>query len=161
MLQNSRDRAGLAGDDQIAKHASDLRRRGWTAADIEKELGISYADARRLVRRSDAQHGRPPKTVRNARKTPQQATVREIRQNVSKLLRRVKAGETIEVLERGRPVALLIPKRGEASALQRLIASGRVVRSASGPLADLRPPLKLRLAVTLSEALQELREDRS
>jgi prevent-host-death family protein len=33
--------------------------------------------------------------------------VRELRQRASELLRRVEAGETIEVTDRGRPVAVL------------------------------------------------------
>jgi prevent-host-death family protein len=137
-----------------------LRRRGWTASDIEKELGIPYAEARRYVRRSDAQYGRPAKTIRNARKTPQQASIREIRQNLSALLKRVKAGETLEVVERGRPVALLVPRPPADLALDRLIASGRVIRPAAGRLSDLGPPPKIRLPASLSDALQEMREDR-
>ena len=35
--------------------------------------------------------------------------VRELRQRASELLRRVQAGETIEVTDHGRPVALLAP----------------------------------------------------
>lgn len=35
--------------------------------------------------------------------------VRELRQDASKLLARVKAGETIEITEHGKPVALLTP----------------------------------------------------
>jgi prevent-host-death family protein len=40
--------------------------------------------------------------------------VRELRQRASKLLRRVEAGETIEVTDRGRPVAVLAPARPQA-----------------------------------------------
>lgn len=35
--------------------------------------------------------------------------VRELRQNASKLLDRVKAGESYEITEHGKPVAMLIP----------------------------------------------------
>lgn len=35
--------------------------------------------------------------------------VRELRQNASKYLRDVKRGETVEVTERGEPVARLVP----------------------------------------------------
>lgn len=35
--------------------------------------------------------------------------VRELRQGASKLLARVKAGETIEITEHGKPIALLTP----------------------------------------------------
>jgi len=149
-----------SNDSQLESRAAELRRRGWTAADIEKELRISYAEARRLVRRSDAKHGRPARTIRNARKTPQQASIREIRQNISSLLKRVKSGETLEVVERGRPIALLVPRPQADSAIDRLIASGRVIRPAVGRLSDIGPPLKIRLPISLSDALQAAREDR-
>ena len=35
--------------------------------------------------------------------------VRELRQNASKYLARVEKGETLEITDRGRPVALLTP----------------------------------------------------
>jgi prevent-host-death family protein len=35
--------------------------------------------------------------------------VRELRQNASKVLKRVKAGESIDVTEHGRPIARLVP----------------------------------------------------
>jgi prevent-host-death family protein len=67
--------------------------------------------------------------------------VRELRQRASELLRRVEAGETIEVTDRGRPVALLTPAP-EGSPLERLRASGET-DAPVGDLADLPPPLPL------------------
>src|SRR5207244_1156571 len=45
--------------------------------------------------------------------------IRELRQRASELLRRVAAGETIEVTDRGRPVALLsqLPQEGSRALL--------------------------------------------
>ena len=37
------------------------------------------------------------------------ASIRELRHRARKLLRRVEAGETIEITDRGRPVAILAP----------------------------------------------------
>jgi prevent-host-death family protein len=51
--------------------------------------------------------------------------VRELRQRASELLRRVTTGETIEITDRGRPVALLTPLP-EGTPLERLRASGEV-----------------------------------
>lgn len=51
--------------------------------------------------------------------------VRELRQRASAYLRRVEAGETIEITDRGRPVALLSPIPGP-STLERLRASGEL-----------------------------------
>jgi prevent-host-death family protein len=52
--------------------------------------------------------------------------IRELRQRASELLRRVEAGETIEVTDRGRPVAVLAPLP-EAEPLERLRAAGDVI----------------------------------
>jgi len=67
--------------------------------------------------------------------------VRELRQRASELLRRVEAGETIEVTDRGRPVALLTPVP-DAGPLERLRAAGEV-SAAGGDLAELPEPLPL------------------
>jgi len=51
--------------------------------------------------------------------------VRELRQHASRYLARVATGETFEVTDRGRPVALLVPTHRDR--WQDLIASGRVL----------------------------------
>jgi prevent-host-death family protein len=51
--------------------------------------------------------------------------VRELRQNLSKYLRRVERGERLEVTEHGRPAAVLGPVGELASPLERLVAAGR------------------------------------
>ncbi len=53
--------------------------------------------------------------------------VRELRQHASRYLDRVKAGETIEVTERGRLVARLVPPEAHDGAREHLIAAGRLV----------------------------------
>ncbi len=64
-----------------------------------------------------------------------------MRQRASEMLRRVEAGETIEVTDRGRPVAVLAPLR-DGSALERLRAAGDVTQ-AGRELDDLPKPLRL------------------
>ena len=58
--------------------------------------------------------------------TPQ-VGVRELRQNLSVYLDRVKEGERLEVTEHGRPVALLVPLPDDDNQLARMIAEGRVI----------------------------------
>ena len=87
-----------------------------------------------------------------------QVGVRELRQNLSRYLRRAAAGERLEVTERGRPVALLGPVGESESPVRRLVASGRA-ESAQGDLLDLAPP-RGPVSTKGTEALQELREDR-
>jgi prevent-host-death family protein len=67
--------------------------------------------------------------------------IRELRQRASELLRQVQRGETIEITDRGRAVALLGPLP-EATALERLRLVGEVT-SAAGDLDDLPEPLPL------------------
>ena len=61
--------------------------------------------------------------------------VRELRQRASAYLRRVEAGETIEITDRGRPVALLSPIPGP-SMLERLRASGDLVPATNDTLPE-------------------------
>ncbi len=83
--------------------------------------------------------------------------IRELRQNLSVHLKKVIAGRTLEVTERGRSVAVLAPLP-RPTALDRLIASGRV-SAAKGRLEDLPPPLKIKLERPLSEIVGAQRED--
>ena len=68
-----------------------------------------------------------------------QISIRELRQQASAWLRQVQDGEAFEVTDRGRPVALLAPRR-PASVLERLVEAGRVT-PADGDLLELGPPL--------------------
>ncbi len=61
--------------------------------------------------------------------------VRELRQQASAILRRVAAGETVEVTDRGRPVAVLI--KTMPSGLARLEREG-MLRRAQADLLELR-----------------------
>jgi prevent-host-death family protein len=64
--------------------------------------------------------------------------VRELRQHASRYLARVATGETIEVTDRGRPVALLVP--AHVDRWDELIASGQVLAaSGEGALVDEAP----------------------
>jgi len=84
--------------------------------------------------------------------------VRELRQNLSVYLDRVKAGESLEVTEHGQPVASLAPlPREPLSVLDRLIAEGRAT-PARGNLADLPPPPRSP-GRPLSETLREMRDE--
>jgi prevent-host-death family protein len=91
----------------------------------------------------------------------QQVGVREIRQNLSKYLKRVEEGETFEVTDHGRPVATLGPvRRTHSPALQRLAAQGWVILGTGENLADMGEPIELPDGPTASKILDELREDR-
>jgi prevent-host-death family protein len=84
--------------------------------------------------------------------------VAELRQNLSKYLRRVERGERLVVTDRNRPVAELGPLR-RGGTLDRLIAEGKVI-PASRPARGFRPIKLVGEGMTLSEALEEIRGDR-
>ena len=86
--------------------------------------------------------------------------VRELRQNLSVYLRRVRRGEKLEVTERGRPVAILQPIVGADDGFARLEARGIPLRRGAGNLAALAPPARVELDLPLTDVLGDLREDR-
>ena len=84
--------------------------------------------------------------------------VRELRQNLSVYLDRVKDGETLDVTEHGIPVAELRPRTEDPiDAIDRLIAEGRIT-PAKYSHKDLPPPPKMP-GRPLSEILQEMRDE--
>ena len=84
--------------------------------------------------------------------------VRELRQNLSVYLRKVKGGQSLEVTERGKTVARLVPPSTGDEYWDRQIALGKV-RWGGGRIDDLPPPVKLPPgAKPLSEILQEMRD---
>lgn len=62
--------------------------------------------------------------------------IRELRQQASAIIRRVATGETFEVTDRGRVVALLVGTSSRG--LEALIEQGKV-RAAEGDLLDIEP----------------------
>ena len=69
--------------------------------------------------------------------------MRELRQNLSVYLRRVKDGESLEVTEHGHPVAVLAPLPEPVSQFDRMVAEGRI-RPATRSFDEIPPPLGLR-----------------
>lgn len=81
--------------------------------------------------------------------------VRELKQNASRVLARVKAGETLEVTERGRPVARLIPVE-HANDYDHLVEAGEILPGTQDVLAT--RPVRLPRGVRLSDDLAALRD---
>jgi prevent-host-death family protein len=79
------------------------------------------------------------------------ATISELKSRLSEHLRAAEAGETIEIMDRARPIARVVPLQGEGTGLeiipaQQSFASVRKIRL---------PPLKL-----ATSSLEMLRQDR-
>ena len=92
----------------------------------------------------------------------QSVTVNELTRQPAKILERVKAGESLEISENGRPVARLTPAapKTDAPLLDRIIAQGRAIPASNpGPI----PPTPARderdEGVSLSTALAEARDN--
>ena len=85
--------------------------------------------------------------------------VRELRQNLSVYLRRVKAGERLVVTERNLPVAELVPLDADLDPIERMIAEGRLLPPTRS-FRVLPPPLPATGdPYALARALQEMRDD--
>jgi prevent-host-death family protein len=84
--------------------------------------------------------------------------IRELKQNASAVLERVRHGESVEVTERGQPIALIVPLP-RAGALDRLLTEGRAT-PANGSLSDLPVPRRPRPGRPLpSEVLAAMRAE--
>ena len=67
--------------------------------------------------------------------------VRELNQNTSQVLARVSGGETVEITDRGRPFARIVPVGDDRSVLVKLVAAGRAVAPTVGGSVPLAPKL--------------------
>jgi prevent-host-death family protein len=85
--------------------------------------------------------------------------IRELRQDLSRYIRRVRAGERLVVTERGRSVAVLSPWAEEGDIVDRLVAEGRMRRGSGGLLAV--RALDRAVSRAGSEALAQERAERT
>lgn len=82
--------------------------------------------------------------------------IRELRRDASAILRRVAAGETVEVTDRGRPVAFLV--KAMPNGLTRLEREG-LLRGSEGDLLDIAPASLPPHAIEPSRVVAEGRAD--
>ena len=86
--------------------------------------------------------------------------VRELRQNLSRYLDRVKTGESLVVTEHGREVARLVPAGALPPALDRLLARGASMPEPGG-LVDVIPDAPLVSdGMSIEEIIEAQRADR-
>lgn len=84
-------------------------------------------------------------------------SVPELRQNLSALLRCVRDGEAFEVMDRGRPIALLVPLPPGGDPIAGLERRGQIARLGGGMPIGLPT---LRTPRSTEEVLGELREEK-
>lgn len=80
--------------------------------------------------------------------------LRELRQHASRYIARVSRGETVEVTQRGRLVARIVPARD--ATWDELILRGEVIPAETGSLLDI---LAVDAGFDASAELQRLRDD--
>ncbi len=81
--------------------------------------------------------------------------IRELREDLSLALRRVRRGQVLEVTDRGAPVARIVPVVPALEPLSTLIAEGRIRPPRN--TGALPPPLDLPSRMTSEEAIDVLR----
>ncbi|MBO0835786.1 MAG: type II toxin-antitoxin system prevent-host-death family antitoxin [Actinobacteria bacterium] len=89
-------------------------------------------------------------------------TVSELNRQTAKVLERVKAGESLEISEYGRPVARIMPAAPATgnALLDRLVSQGRAIPAVNlGPIPPTPPRDDRDKSVSLSTALGDSRDD--
>ncbi|MDE0394014.1 MAG: type II toxin-antitoxin system prevent-host-death family antitoxin [Gammaproteobacteria bacterium] len=87
-------------------------------------------------------------------------SISELKANLSRYIREVRRGGEVQVLDRGTPVARLIPITTDGDGIrERLISEGVVRPGRGGAGALLREP-PLALPVSIGKALADGRDDR-
>lgn len=95
-------------------------------------------------------------------RTEPQVGIRELKDNASAVIRRVAAGETIMVTDRGRPVARIVPLRDDDDWWDRMADEGRLTPASRDLVETLRenpPPPLLPGERSPFDVLMELRAD--
>ena len=90
---------------------------------------------------------------------PARVGIRDLRQNLSVYVDRVKDGETLEVTEHGRPVAQLAPIPAPTSIFERLVTEGKLTPARS-PRRPFPPPIVLPPgSESPSDTLRKMRDE--
>jgi antitoxin (DNA-binding transcriptional repressor) of toxin-antitoxin stability system len=99
--------------------------------------------------------------VHHATNKPRRIGIRELRQHASVYVDMAEKGYTVDITNRGRLVAQMVPARQPDSPLERWIARGVIQRAEeSGSILDVDTyPAVATGQVTASEALEQLRDE--
>ena len=112
---------------------------------------------------SDTHRGRGSGTRSRPARAAHSIGIRELRQHASVYVDLVEKGQTVDITNRGRLVARLVPARDVESPLERLVAAG-IIQPAEDPgsLLDIEPaPPVPQGRPTASDILLQLREKES
>ena len=110
---------------------------------------------------SDTRGGRSPGSRGQSAQAAHSIGIRELRQHASVYVDLVEKGQTVDITNRGRLVARLVPARDAESPLERLVAAG-IIQPAEDPgsLLDIEPaPPVPQGQPTASAILLQMREE--
>ena len=112
---------------------------------------------------SDTHRGRGSGTRGQPARAAHSIGIRELRQHASVYVDLVEKGQTVDITNRGRLVARLVPARDVESPLERLVAAGLLQPAKDpGSLLDIEPaPPVPQGQPTASEILLQMREEES
>jgi prevent-host-death family protein len=112
---------------------------------------------------SDTHRGRGSGTRGQPARAAHSIGIRELRQHASVYVDLVEKGQTVDITNRGRLVARLVPARDVESPLERLVAAGLLQPAKDpGSLLDIEPaPPVPQGRPTASEILLQMREEES
>ena len=87
-------------------------------------------------------------------------SVSDLKANLSRHLREVRRGGEIQILDRGKPVARLVPPAIASDTQRAGLISAGVLRPGQGDSAAILEEPPLELSTSISEALDQYRADR-
>lgn len=141
---SGRKRSSGSAGDEVDARVRKLRAKGYSYALIERELRIPYLQARELAAKYDASHGKPKRVLRKApgpsNVEPETIPLRDLRNQTSRILRRVEHGQRFLISVSGRVVAELGPRSTKPYFVPRTVIES-IIREAPldrGFLNDLR-----------------------
>src|SRR4051812_49424620 len=84
--------------------------------------------------------------------------IRDLKQNASAIVRRAEGGESVDITNRGRVVARIVPVKDDESPLERMKREGKITPG-KGNLWELEPLPPDPSKPTLSEILEQMRSE--
>jgi prevent-host-death family protein len=127
---------------------------------------LKARDEPELIFRARCPASRPPAArevvLSSTMALMESVTVSELNRQTARVLERVKAGESVEISEYGRPVARITPAGPTTGVplLDRLIAQGRAVPASNhGPIPPTPPRDETEENLSLSATLAQLRDE--
>lgn len=84
--------------------------------------------------------------------------IRELKAHLSAYLRRVQAGNTVVITDRGTPVGHIVPARPTLSGKMKDLVAAGVIAWSGERLGPVSPPARLRGSTTVADLLLEDRE---